>query len=188
MQTQSVPRRSENSVESSQKRLPRKKSQYKLNGPQDHHHPFKEESKLSSTIKKIKIEKQLSKQRLLSSTTSSFGGVSLGGTRNSMAGYHAMSPVNQSTVNLKDISFGKPSQQSFTSKRSSICNIEDGKIVNFFKTMSRDQKDATSSAVRKDRDRSALSKKSLLSLNNVSKTHTNSTTIRLDQEFNKLRP
>lgn len=110
MQTYSMPRRSENSVESSQKRLPRKKSQYKLSGPQDHHHPFKEESKLSSTIKKIKTEKQLSKQRLLSSTTSSFGGVSLGGTRNSMAGYHAMSPVNQSTVNLKDISFGKPSQ------------------------------------------------------------------------------
>jgi hypothetical protein len=167
--------------------LPRKKSQNKLVGPQDYHHPYKEESKLSNTIKKIKIEKQLSKQRLLSSTTSSFGGVSLGGTRNSMAGYLPMSPVNQSAINLKDISFGKPSQQSFTSKRSSICNIEDGKTVNFFKTMSRDHKNAANSSVRKDRDRSALSKKSLLSLNQASKTQTNST-IRLDQEFNKLRP
>ena len=98
-----------------------------------------------------------------------------------------MSPVNQSVINLKDISFGKPSQQSFTSKRSSICNIEDGKTVNFFKTMSRDQKIPANSAVRKDRDRSALSKKGLLSLSQVSKTQTNST-IRLDQEFNKLRP
>ena len=98
-----------------------------------------------------------------------------------------MSPVNQSAINLKDISFGKPSQQSFTSKRSSICNIEDGKTINFFKTMSRDQKIPASSAVRKDRDRSALSKKSLHGLNQVSKTQTNST-IRLDQEFNKLRP
>ena len=183
-----MPRRSENSVESSHKRLPRKKSNYKLSGPQDYHHPFYEESKLSSTIKKIKIEKQLTKQRLLSSTTSSLGSVSLGGTRNSMAAYHPMSPVNQSTINLKDISFGKPSQQSFTSKRSSICNIEDGKTVNFFKTFARDQKIGASSAMRKERDRSALSKKSILGLNNVSKTHTNSTTVQLDQEFNKLRP
>jgi len=104
-----------------------------------------------------------------------------------MAGYLPMSPVNQSAINLKDISFGKPSQQSFTSKRSSICNIEDGKTVNFFKTMSRDHKNAANSSVRKDRDQSALSKKSLLSLNQASKTQTNST-IRLDEEFNKLRP
>ena len=105
-----------------------------------------------------------------------------------MAAYHPLSPVNQSTINLKDISFGKPSQQSFTSKRSSICNIEDGKTVNFFKTFARDQKIGASSAMRKERDRSALSKKSILGLNNVSKIHTNSTTVQLDQEFNKLRP
>jgi len=41
--------------------LPRKKSQNKLIGQQEYHQTFKEESKLSSTIKKIKIEKQLTK-------------------------------------------------------------------------------------------------------------------------------
>lgn len=124
-------------MESSMKRMPKKKSGNE-----------KEESQLTSTIKKLKIEKQLQKQKLIASTTS------LGltqGIRNSKSVIHPMSPSNQSALNLKDISFGKPST-SFMSKRSSLCTgADESRTINLFNTLTRDSMSVTNSAVRKDR-------------------------------------
>jgi hypothetical protein len=60
-----------------------------------------------------------------------------------------MSPLNQTTVNLKDISFGKPSQTSFMSKRSSLAGGDESS--NLFRSATRGERVTKqgSSAVRK---------------------------------------
>jgi 3-deoxy-D-manno-octulosonic-acid transferase len=71
----------------------------------------------------------------------------LGGTRNFIGGQNLLSPVAHST-NLKDISFGKPSQ-SFMSKRSSLADTETKNMFKSLVSQVSSEKQKSSSVVRK---------------------------------------